>query len=69
MTGGNPVDWGKQGSKLHIPSDAQGLPLTLGVSGGNVHDSQALLPLVRGVPAIRSWRGPCRRPSRQAPCR
>ncbi|CAL9648891.1 IS5 family transposase ISAzba7 (plasmid) [Streptomyces sp. enrichment culture] len=39
----------------------QGLPLTLGVSGANVHDSQALLPLVLGIPAIRSRRGPRRR--------
>ncbi|REE58395.1 DDE family transposase [Streptomyces sp. 3212.3] len=42
-------------------SDAQGLPLALGVSGANVHDSQALLPLVLGIPAIRSQRGPRRR--------
>ncbi|KUJ33530.1 transposase [Streptomyces sp. NRRL F-5122] len=65
MTGRNPVDRGKKGSKLHVLSDAQGLPLALGVSGANVHDSQALLPLVLGIPAIRSQRGPRRRrPSR-----
>ena len=35
------------------------------VSGANVHDSQALLPLVMGIPAIRSRRGPrLRRPGR-----
>ncbi|OIJ87863.1 IS5 family transposase [Streptomyces sp. MUSC 14] len=61
MTGRNPVDRGKKGSKLHVLSDAQGLPLALGVSGANVHDSQALLPLVLGIPAIRSRRGPRRR--------
>ncbi|WP_434099786.1 transposase [Streptomyces minutiscleroticus] len=61
MTGRNPVDRGKPGSKLHMLSDAQGLPLALGVSGANVHDSQALLPLVLGIPAIRSRRGPRRR--------
>lgn len=37
------------------------MPLALGVSGANVHDSQALLPLVLGIPAIRSRRGPRRR--------
>ncbi|GAA1521092.1 hypothetical protein GCM10009802_68290 [Streptomyces synnematoformans] len=42
-------------------SDAQGLPLALGVSGANVHDSQAVLPLVLGIPGIRSRRGPRRR--------
>lgn len=31
------------------------------MSGANVHDSQALLPLVLGIPAIRSRRGPRRR--------
>ncbi|AUH39148.1 hypothetical protein CXR04_01815 [Streptomyces sp. CMB-StM0423] len=61
LTGRNPVDRGKKGSKLHVLSDAQGLPLVLGVSGANVHDSQALLPLVVGIPAIRSRRGRRRR--------
>ncbi|MGY5035797.1 transposase [Streptomyces sp. 900116325] len=61
LTGRNPVDRGKKGSKLHVRSDAQGLPLALGVSGANVHDSRALLPLVLGIPAIRSGRGPRRR--------
>ncbi|MFJ4695470.1 IS5 family transposase [Streptomyces sp. NPDC088766] len=55
------VDRDKKGSKLHVLSGAQGLPLALGVSGANVHDSQALLPLVLGIPAIRSRRGPRRR--------
>lgn len=31
------------------------------MSGANVHDSQALLPLILGIPAIRSRRGPRRR--------
>ncbi|MGJ3561188.1 IS5 family transposase [Streptomyces sp. INA 01156] len=60
-TGRNPVGRGKRGDKLHVLSDAQGLPLALGVSGANVHDSQALLPLVLGIPAIRSRLGPRRR--------
>jgi IS5 family transposase len=55
------VDRGKAGSKLHILTDRTGLPLVVAVSGANVHDSQALQPLVRGVPAIRSRRGPRRR--------
>nr|WP_093841734.1 IS5 family transposase [Streptomyces aidingensis] len=61
LTGPNPVDRGKKGSKLHVLSDAQGLPLALGVSGANVHDTHALRPLVRGIPPIRSRRGPRRR--------
>ena len=42
-------------------SEAQGLPLAVAVSGANVHDSLALRPLVRGIPATRSRRGPRRR--------
>ncbi|MFF8782881.1 IS5 family transposase [Streptomyces sp. NPDC015140] len=38
-----------------------GLPLSLGGSGANMHDSQGLKPLVRGIPPVRSRRGPRRR--------
>ncbi|UOB08014.1 IS5 family transposase [Streptomyces sp. HP-A2021] len=38
-----------------------GLPLSVGISAANLHDSQALIPLVRGIPPIRSRRGPRRR--------
>ena len=61
MTGPNPVDRGKKGSKLHVLSDANGLPLQVGISAANTHDSQALQPLVAALPAIRSRRGPRRR--------
>ncbi|MER6815678.1 IS5 family transposase [Spirillospora sp. NPDC000708] len=61
LTGRNPVDRGKKGSKLHVLSDAAGLPLVVAVSAANVHDSQALKPLLMALPAIRSHRGPRRR--------
>jgi transposase len=61
LTGPNPVDRGKAGSKLHVLTDATGLPLAVAVSAANVNDSAALAPLVRAVPAIRSQRGPRRR--------
>lgn len=61
VTGLNPVDRGKKCSKLHVPSDAQGIPLAVAVSGANMHDSLALRPLIRGLPAVRSRRGPRRR--------
>ncbi|WP_445067663.1 IS5 family transposase [Streptomyces sp. SAS_281] len=60
LTGPNPVDRGKKGSKLHALSEAQGIPLAVAVSGANVHDSQAFKPLLLGLPAIRSRRGPRR---------
>lgn len=42
-------------------SDPGGLPLTVGISAANIHDSHALKPLVDALPAIRSRRGPRRR--------
>ncbi|RPK65517.1 Transposase DDE domain protein [Streptomyces sp. ADI95-17] len=61
LTGPNPVDRGKYGSKIHLITERTGLPLSVGISGANVHDSQALIPLVKGTPPIRSRRGPRRR--------
>jgi len=42
------VDRGKPGSKMHVLSDASGLPLAVGVSAANVHDSEGLKPMVAG---------------------
>ncbi|MEU9558869.1 IS5 family transposase [Streptomyces fumanus] len=61
LTGPNPTDRGKKGSKIHLIVDRQGLPLSIGISAADLHDSQALIPLVRGIPPIRSRRGPRRR--------
>ncbi|MGK3111460.1 MULTISPECIES: IS5 family transposase [Streptomyces] len=47
-TGPSPVDRGKPGSKMHVLSDANGLPLLVGVSAGNTHDSEGLKPMVEG---------------------
>ncbi|GAB7035944.1 hypothetical protein JCM4914_74050 [Streptomyces platensis subsp. malvinus] len=61
LTGPNPTDRGKLGSKIHLITDRNGLPLSLGISGANMHDSQGREPLVRGLPPTRSLRGPRRR--------
>ncbi|WP_419249248.1 IS5 family transposase [Streptomyces luteogriseus] len=61
LTGPNPVDRGKYGSKIHLVTERTGLPLSVGISGANTHDSQALIPLVRRIPPIRSRRGRRRR--------
>lgn len=42
------MDRGKPGSKMHVLSDANGLPLLVGVFAANVHDSLALKPVVTG---------------------
>jgi hypothetical protein len=61
LTGPNPVDRGKPGSKIHALSDRAGLPLTVGISAANTHDSHALKSLVKALLAIWSRRGPRRR--------
>ncbi|MFB7031978.1 MULTISPECIES: IS5 family transposase [unclassified Streptomyces] len=61
LTGPNPVERGKYGPKVHLITERSGLPLSIGISGANLHDSQALEPLVRGIPPIRSRRGRRRR--------
>eukprot|EP01133_Synstelium_polycarpum_P024545 gene24546-29439_t len=42
LTGPSPVDRGKKGSKIHVLSDANGIPLVVDVSGANTHDSTLL---------------------------
>ncbi|MFE9328742.1 IS5 family transposase [Nocardia sp. NPDC052278] len=61
MTGPSPVDRGKAGSKIHVLSDRAGLPLSVGVSAANTNDAEALKPLVKAMPAVRSRRGLRRR--------
>lgn len=61
MTGPNPVDRGKSGSKIHVLSDRAGIPLSVAVSAANTNDSFALKPLVMAIPAVKSRRGPRRR--------
>lgn len=65
LTGRSPVDRGKHGSKIHVISDANGIPLTTGVSAGNTHDSTMLQPMVEQIPSVRSRRGPRRRRPRK----
>ncbi|MGV9773422.1 transposase, partial [Streptosporangium sp. NPDC003464] len=40
------MDRGKPGSRLHVLSDAAGLPLVVGLSAADVHDSRWLKPMV-----------------------
>ncbi|MEU1841195.1 transposase [Micromonospora chersina] len=62
LSGPNPVNRGKPGSKIHDVCDRGGLPLAVMVTAANVHDSQLLLPMLGSVPAIhtpagrRRWR-------------
>ena len=63
MTGPNPTDRGKPGSKHHIIVDANGIPLAAIVTAANVNDVTQLIPLVDALPPIAGKPGaPRRRP-------
>jgi transposase len=61
LTGPSPVDRGKPCSKVHVLSERAGIPVSVAVSAANTHDSHALKPLVKAIPAIKSRRGSRRR--------
>ena len=51
------------GSKHHLLTDAQGIPLSFVLTGANRHDVTQLLPLVDGIPPVAGKVGhPRRRP-------
>jgi transposase len=52
QTGPNPTDRRKMGSKHHIITDAEGVPLAVQLTGANRHDVTQLLPLVKAIPPI-----------------
>ena len=62
LTGPNPTDRGKRGSKHHLLVDAGGIPLVVGLSGANVPDVVTLehlfinIPRIGGKPGGRSWK-------------
>lgn len=52
-----PTDRGRPGTKRHIVTDRRGIPLTVRLSGANVHDSRMLDPLLDAIPPIHGKRG------------
>jgi transposase len=64
-TGRNPTDRGRKGSKHHIATDANGIPLASSLNGANERDVTQIIPLVDAIPAVRGKPGrPRRRPER-----
>jgi transposase len=47
LTGPNPTDWGKRGTKYHIVVSSDGLPLGAVASAANVHDTRVFPELLR----------------------
>ena len=64
-TGPNPTDRRKRGSKHHLLTDAQGIPLAIVLTKANRHDVTQLIPLLDRVPAVKGKPGrPRSRPDR-----
>jgi transposase len=62
-TGKNPTDRRKLGTKHHIVTDAQGLPLAVTITGSNVPDVKQMLHAVDSIPDVRGKVGhPRKRP-------
>ncbi|MBL9165963.1 MAG: transposase, partial [Planctomycetaceae bacterium] len=66
LTGPNPTDRGKNGSKRHVACDGQGTPLAIIQTGAHVHDSQQAIPLIDAIPAIKRPGGGRRKRPKQA---
>lgn len=57
MTGANPVDRGKRGTKYFLLVDRAGIPLAVGVGPANLHDNRSLKLMVNALKPIGGRRG------------
>lgn len=60
-TGPNPTDRGKSGSKHHVLTDAQGIPLNATTTAANVNEVTQLLDVLVTMPPVGGKPGPPRR--------
>ena len=54
MTGPNPTDRGKLGTKRHILTDGQGIPLSVVITAANTHDMKAVIRTLNNIVFERS---------------
>src|SRR5690349_7821956 len=59
-TGPNPTDRGKSGSKHHVMTDAQGIPLSATVTAANVNEVTQAVPVLLNMPPVGGKPGPRR---------
>jgi transposase len=59
-TGPNPTDRRKLGSKHHLMTDAQGIPLSATVTAANVNEVTQALPVLTSMPPVGGKPGPKR---------
>jgi len=64
-TGPSPTDRRKSGSKHHVLTDAQGIPLNATVTAANVNEVTQVFPVLLGMPPVGGKSGP----KRQKPAR
>ncbi len=57
LTGANPVDRAKRGSKLHLAAEGTGLPLALLVTAANTPDASMFEALLDELPKVRTPAG------------
>ena len=57
-TGPNPTDRGKSGSKHHVMTDAQGIPLSAKVTAANVNEVTQVFRVRTSMPAVGGKPGP-----------
>jgi len=63
--GPSPTDRGKPGTKDHVASDRQGIPLASLQTAANVNEGTVLLDVIDAIPPIKQPRGrPRRRPDK-----
>lgn len=63
-TGPNPTDRGRKGSKHHLVTDRQGIPLVVELSAANVNEGTLLPELLDAVPPTADAPGTPRRPTK-----
>jgi transposase len=59
-TGPNPTDRGKSGSKHHVLTDAQGIPLAATVTAANVNEVTEVFDVLTSMPPVGGKPGPKR---------
>ena len=56
-TGPNPVDRGRPGSKHHLITNRNGIPLVVGLTAANVNDCKMLEYMLDHLPSLRNLHG------------
>src|SRR3954463_13217142 len=65
LTGPNPTDRGKPGTKRHVVVEGQGIPLAVKVTAANRQDCTVFVSLLEAMPPIKGpWGRPRRRPDK-----